>query len=102
MILIVFFFRCPQESKTSIAFKEPNVEKTSELVGGSIAGLVLVIFTMTVTIWCWKKGKCPCCKRNFTVVEENEMYGAPQNYDEYDKDDYDTKVIDDNYMYYES
>ena len=30
------------------------------------------------------------------------MYGATQDYDEYDKDDYDTKVIDDNYMYYES
>ena len=56
---------------------------------------------MVITIYCCKKGKCSCCK-NSTVVEENEMYGAPQDYDEYDKDNYQTKVIDDNYMYYDS
>ena len=97
----MYFCRCPQKFKTSAnANDAPFVNQISEIVGGSIAGLGLVIFTMVVTIYCWKKGKCPCCK-NSTVVEENEMYGAPQDYDEYDKDDYDTKVIDDNYMYYE-
>ena len=77
------------------------VVTTAEIVGGSIAGLVLVIFIMAATIWCWKRDKCSCCQSS-TVVEENEMYGAAQDYDEYDKDDYDTKVIDDNYMYYDS
>ena len=97
----MYFCRCPQKFKTSIANDETFVNQISEIVGGSIAGLVLVIFTMVITIYCCKKGKCSCCK-NSTVVEENEMYGAPQDYDEYDKDNYQTKVIDDNYMYYDS
>ena len=36
------------------------------------------------------------------MVENNEMYGARQTYDEYDKDAYDTKVVDNNDYYYES
>ena len=33
------------------------------------------------------------------VVERNEMYGEPTDYYQYDKDAYDTKVVDTNYMY---
>ena len=68
----------------------------AEIVGGCVAGVVLVGLIMGVTIWCWKKGKC---KRSTTVVENNEMYGAPQTYYEYDKDAYDTKVVDNNNYY---
>ena len=44
-----------------------------EIVGGSVAGVVLVGLIMAVTIYCRRKGKC---KRSTTVVENNEMYGA--------------------------
>ena len=64
-----------------------------EIVGSSVAGVVLVGLIMAVTIYFWKKGKC---ERSTTVVENNEMYGAAQTYDEYDKDAYDTKVVDNN------
>ena len=62
-----------------------------KIVGGSVADVVLLGLIMAVTIYCWRKGKC---ERITTVVENNEMYGAPQTYDEYDKDAYDTKVVD--------
>ena len=35
------------------------------------------------------------------MVEENEMYGPAQEYDQYDKDAYDTRVVDNNDDYYE-
>ena len=70
-----------------------------EIVGGSVAGVVLVALIMAVTIYFWRKGKC---RRSTTVVENNEMYGAPQTYDEYDKDAYDTKVVENNEYYYDT
>ena len=73
----------------------------AEIVGGCVAGVVLVGLIMGVTIWFWKKGKCSSCKINTTVVENNVMYGAPQTYYEYDKDAYDTKVVDNNEDYYD-
>ena len=35
------------------------------------------------------------------TFENNVMYGAPQTYYEYDKDAYDTKVVDNNEDYYD-
>ena len=66
------------------------------IVGLSAAGLVLVIVTIVIAICCWKK-KCS----DSAVVEENEMYGPAQEYDQYDKDAYDTRVVDNNDDYYE-
>ena len=67
-----------------------------EVVGGSVAGLVLIIVIMVVAVWCrWKKN-------SKVVIENNEMYGPPADYDQYDKDAYDTKVLDNNDYYYES
>ena len=86
--------------------EDDNTDYTSisdpEIVGGSLAGVVLVALIMGVTIWCWRKGKCSYCQRSTTVIEENEMYGAPADYDEYDKDAYDTKIVENNDYYYES
>ena len=66
-----------------------------------MAGLVLIISILAAAIWCLRKKKCFCCKRNATVIEKNEMYGAPKDYYEYDKDAYNTKVVDNNDYYYE-
>ena len=66
------------------------------IVGLSAAGLVLVIVTTVIAIFCWKK-KCS----DSAVVEVNEMYGPAQEYDQYDKDAYDTRVVDNNDDYYE-
>ena len=70
-----------------------------EIVGGSVAGVVVVIAIIATAICCVKKGKCASCGRNPTIVEANEMYGVPQDYYLYDKDTYDTRIVDNNYMY---
>ena len=67
-----------------------------EIVGGSVAGLVLIIVIMAVAVWCRRK------QNSKVVIENNEMYGPPSDYDQYDKDAYDTKVLDNNDYYYES
>ena len=65
-----------------------------------MSGIVFIIVIMIVTIWCWRSGKC--CKKNSTVIEKNEMYGPPTDYYQYDKDASDTKIVDDNSMYYDT
>ena len=35
------------------------------------------------------------------MIEENEMYGPPKDYYEYDKDAYNTKIVDNNDYYYD-
>ena len=66
------------------------------IAGGSGVGAVVIVGLLIVVIWCWKKDKC---RRNGTITEKNEMYGQAQDYEEYDKDDYDTRIVDSNYMY---
>ena len=66
------------------------------IAGLSSAGLVLFLVTIIIVFCCWKK-KCS----DSAVVEENEMYGPAQEYDQYDKDAYDTRVVDNNDDYYE-
>ena len=46
--------------------------------------------------WC---GCLPCVGPSPAVVEENELYGAGQEYEQYDQDNYDTRVVDSNYRY---
>ena len=91
-----FNFRCWPESDT--LSKEDGTSTSSthiaEIVGGSVAGLVLIIVIMAVAVWCKKNSR--------VVIENNEMYGPPADYDQYDKDAYDTKVLDNNDYYYES
>ena len=65
-----------------------------------MAGIVFIIVIMIVTIWCLRSGKC--CKKNSTVIEKNEMYGPTTDYYQYDKDASDTKIVDDNSMYYDT
>ena len=60
-----------------------------------MAGLV-VISILVISLLLWRRGKC---RRNVTIEERNEMYGQAANYEEYDKDAYDTRVVDNNYMY---
>ena len=86
---------------TSNSSAEPDSEiRNTELpaiVGGSAAGLIVII--IIVTTWCFKTNKYTCCKRNSMVIEENEMYGKVTDYYQYDKDAYDTKIVDNNYIY---
>ena len=46
-------------------------------------------------------GWCGClpCGGSRAVVEENELYGAGQEYEQYDQDTYDTRVTDNNDRY---
>ena len=83
----------------SDTIQPPTTTTVTEIVGGSVASLVFIIVIMIVTVWCWRKGKCDCCKKNSTMIEKNEMYGPPADYYQYAKDAYDTKIVDDNYMY---
>ena len=72
------------------------------LIAGVSTGGLLLIVAICAAVWCWRSGHCaPACSRNTEVVEQNEAYGAPKDYYEYDKDAYDTKVVDNNEDYYE-
>ena len=83
----------------------PRSENDSEggtvpavLIAGVSTGGLLLIVAICAAVWCWRSGTC---SRNTEVVEQNEAYGAPKDYYEYDKDAYDTKVVDNNEDYYE-
>ena len=87
----------------------PKLNNDSE--GGSVptvliavvsTGGLLLIVAICAAVWCRRSGNCaPACSRNMEVVEKNEAYGAPKDYYQYDKDAYDTKVVDNNEDYYE-
>ena len=87
----------------------PRSDNDSE--GGSVptvliavvsTGGLLLIVAICAAVWCRRSGNCaPACSRNTEVVEQNEAYGAPKDYYQYDKDAYDTKVVDNNEDYYE-
>ena len=64
------------------------------LAGGTVRGRgqrgeYINVFKYLLTIYCIY----------VQVVERNEMYGEPTDYYQYDKDAYDTRVVDTNYMY---
>ena len=59
----------------------------------------MLIGVILAGVWCWKQGKC---QRNREVVEENDMYGAPGDDYQYAKDQYETKMIENNDYYDES
>ena len=71
------------------------------IVGCSVAAFVTIIIIIVALIICWKSGRCCKCKKNESVIEQNEMYGRPVDYSQYDKDEYDTKAVDNN-DYYDS
>ena len=75
--------------------KQENSLPIAAIVGGSAAGLVLIAVIL-VAVWCWKKGKC---QQNSSIVEMNSMYGAPEDDYQYAKDQYDTRVTDNNDYY---
>ena len=87
----------------------PRSDNDSE--GGSVStvliavvstGGLLLIVAICAAVWCRRSGNCaPACSSNTEVVEQNEAYGAPKDYYQYDKDAYDTKVVDNNEDYYE-
>ena len=63
------------------------------IVGVSATGL-LVIVIIIVIVWYMRKrnGRCE-------IIDENDQYGNREDYYEYEKDDYNTKVTDCNSMY---
>ena len=60
----------------------------------SAGGLVVICFILG-TVWCFKK------RKSSEIVEKNEMYGNHEEYYEYEKAEYNTKVTDNNQMYAE-
>ena len=60
---------------------------TLTLACGAMAGVEFVGLIVAVTIWCWVKGNCSSSKKGATVVENDEMYGAPQ------KDAFITRIL---------
>ena len=78
------------------------------IAGVSSAGMIVLVIIAAGSLWCWKSGRCCKCKKNESVIEKNEsvienneMYGRPVDYSQYDKDEYDTKAVDNN-DYYDS
>ena len=71
-------------------------------VSVAAAGVVVLVIIVACSVWCWKTGKCCKCKKNESVIEKNEMYGRPVDYNQYDKDEYDTKAVDNNDYYYDN
>ena len=67
------------------------------VVGVSAAALVLAAIIIA-GVCCWQMDKCSCWRKDSEVMEENEMYGEG-DYAQYDKDAYDTKIVDDNDYY---
>ena len=59
-----------------------------DFIVGVSAAVILVIATAIVAVCCWKKNKC---SRETEVMEGNPDYGD----DYYDKDNYNTRVLDD-------
>ena len=70
-----------------------------ELIAGLSAAVALVLIVSIISgVFCWKMDKCSCWRKDSEMVEENEMYGQG-DYAQYDKDAYDTKIVDDNDYY---
>ena len=69
-----------------------------DLIAGVSAAALLIAAIIIAGVCCWKKDKCCCWRRDSEVVEENEMYGQG-DYAQYDKDAYDTKIVDGNDYY---
>ena len=77
-----------------------SASPTPVIVGCSVAALLIIVIVAS-SLWCWKTGKCCKCKKNESVIENNEMYGTPV-YNKYEQDEYDTKVLDNNDYYYDN
>ena len=57
----------------------------------------VAIFILIIGAVVWKTERCNVFKQE--IVENNEVYGAPENDYQYAKDQYNTKVFDDNDYY---
>ena len=66
--------------------KTQSQDSVELIVGVSAAALVVVV-SIIVGVCCWKMGKC---RRDAEEMEVNPEYGE----DYYDKNNYDTKVVD--------
>ena len=69
--------------------------QTTWIAVAAAAGVA--IFLLIIGAVVWKTGKCNVFKKE--IVENNEVYGAPENDYQYAKDQYNTKVFDDNDYY---
>ena len=78
-----------------------SASPTPVIVGCSVAALLIIVIVAS-SLWCWKTGKCCKYKKNESVIEQNEMYGTPVDYNQYEHDAYDTKVVDNNDYYYDN
>ena len=69
--------------------------QTTWIAVAAAAGVAICILIIGALVW--KTGKCNVFKKD--IVENNEVYGAPENDYQYAKDQYNTKVFDDNEYY---
>ena len=66
------------------------------IAGVSAGGLLLIAIVTIIIVWYLKDRN----SSGVEIVEKNDQYGTREDYyDEYEKDDYNTKVTDNNYMY---
>ena len=61
------------------------------------AAVGVAIFLLIIGALVWKTERCNVFKQE--IVENNEVYGAPEDDYQYAKDQYNTKVFDDNDYY---
>ena len=90
------------ESETSTQSTSTATTPVEVIVLSSATGLVVLVIIISGSFWCWKTGKCCEFKKNDSVIEQNEMYGTAVDYNQYEQDAYDTKVVDNNDYYYDN
>ena len=72
--------------------------QTTWIAAAAAAGVVIFILIISaISALVWKTERCNVFKQE--IVENNEVYGAPENDYQYAKDQYNTKVFDDNDYY---
>ena len=69
--------------------------QTTWIAVAAAAGVAIFILIIGAVLW--KTERCNVFKQE--IVENNEVYGAPENDYQYAKDQYNTKVFDDNEYY---
>ena len=69
--------------------------QTTWIAVAAAAGVAMSILIIGAVVW--KTERCNVFKQE--IVENNEEYGAPENDYQYAKDQYNTKVFDDNDYY---
>ena len=77
----------PPRSFTAASLPRPLVRITVNIN-------IFVVIVTIIIVWYLKKRSS---RRE--IIDKNDQYGHQDDYYEYEKDDYNTKVTDSNYMY---